>query len=732
MSTPYRLTGRIEEGELAELYKATQQPGGDVVVKLFHPRTSDPDYARNLAETSRLLGALRHPGIVQYLDIGFVKQRLAVVREYVDGFTLGTALHRLHTKEVLLPTPLALYFVIQLLDAAQRAHDSGIVHGAITPGNIMLSRAGVPSLADFGALRALLAVPQLKATFAGRGRSAYRAPEVSRGEPATEQSDVYSLGAIAYELLTLREPEAPGGGLSTRREGLPPPSRLDRRINSRLDPIVMRALDPSPQRRFRSCGEFAQALRNFLGASGGMPGTDDLRRFASELFPNEVNLVTLGPAAFTESFLLTPVTGAEISDLHAEALEKSVIIRPTFSRSALTEEESNAETVEAAPAFEEFKPPEPARAFAPQEPGPAEEPAVRGTAAQYPGLARDEATATQAPAPVHPMLQDEHTVAASMQWEAPPGAEPPKPVRRQAQQSVPLGGEADSPQLTRSGRHPRMKVVEDYTATPTVETTPTVTRLPPSMVRANPVAQAQEAQSSTRVGQPPRDRPPPVVQAVFFPESRAAAAVADRSEVPMPPPTSDDVPAQRGFKPGKATQLRLRAFENRRMMAMAIAGGIAIVGVLAFLTAAWQLNDADKLPPPPAEAPAPVDPKATASTGPLQDYLEKQQKQAQQPRPEPARPKAQASEASERDDAPPSVHKDSAFLTLRANVAARVYIDGERVNRRLPLVRYPVKPGTRTITVESLGSAERRQFSMRFNKGQHRVMEETFTANPGR
>jgi serine/threonine-protein kinase len=54
------------------------------------------------------------------------------------------------------------------------------------------------------------------------------------------------------------------------------------------------------------------------------------------------------------------------------------------------------------------------------------------------------------------------------------------------------------------------------------------------------------------------------------------------------------------------------------------------------------------------------------------------------------------------------------------------------VNRRVPLVRYPVKPGTRTITVESLASAERRQFSMRFNKGQHRVMEESFTAASGR
>jgi serine/threonine-protein kinase len=274
-----------------------------------------------------------------------------------------------------------------------------------------------------------------------------------------------------------------------------------------------------------------------------------------------------------------------------------------------------------------------------------------------------------------------------------------------------------------------MKVVEDYTATPTLETTPATTRLPPSMVRANPVAQAHDAQSATRVGKPPRERPPPVVQAVFSPESRAAALVPERSEVPMPPPTSDDVPAVGEPRRGRTTQLRLRAFENRRMMAMAIAGGLAIVGVLAFLTAAWQLNDADTLPPPPSpEAQAPVDPKATALSGPLKDYLERQQQQQGATAP---RPKAHT-EPSERDEASVAAPKDSAFLTLRANVPARVFIDGERVNRRLPLVRFPVKPGTRTIEVEATGTSERRQFSLRFNKGQHRVMEETFTAEPGR
>jgi serine/threonine-protein kinase len=724
MSTIYRLVGRIEEGELAELYKAAQQPGGDVVVKLFHPRTSDPAYARTLAETAGKLGTLRHPSIVQYLDIGFALERLAVVREYVDGFTLGTSLQRLHTKEVLLPSPIALFLVIQLLEAAQRAHEAGVIHGAITPGNVLLSRAGMPSLCEFGALNALMSVPTLKATFAGRGRSAYRAPEVGRGEPATEQSDIYSLAAIAYELLTLREPVVPGGGISTRREGLPPPSRLDRRINARLDPIIMRALDPSAQRRFRSCAEFGNALRNFLAASGGMPGTEELRRFASELFPNEVNLAVMGPVPSAEPFKLTPISGAEIAHLHAEEFENSVVARPTYSRPALTDEEANAETQEAPPMFEEFKPSERPTAAAPQyTPSDSQRPTAAATV-QYTPPPADEATVAR-------------PTASSMEWDAPPGDAPPKPGGRR-QPQVPLGGEGDS--VSPSRRNPRLKVVEDYSAPLTQETQATsASRAPPSFVRPNPVAQAQAdsqaAQAATRVGQPsPRLAPPPVASMAFRSDARESDEARNRPEVPMPPPTSEDIP-RAGGKPRSATLMqRLRAIEDRRGRFVALAAAIAIVGVLSFLAAAWQFNTPAPADTQPQQPQAAVDPKATAVSGPLQEYLDKQKQQQQQPgkqqqpstsptpRAESTRPKATPETPAE---TAPAAAKDSAFLSLRTNVPAYVYIDGERV-KRTPLTRYPVKPGSRTIAVEAVGTSEKRQFNLRFSKGQHRAMEETF------
>ena len=180
MSSAYRLTGRIEAGELAELYDAVQEPGGlQVVIKLFHPKTSDPRYATTLAATYSVLNPLRTEGVLHVVDVGFVKNRLAVVREAVAGSaSLGAVLQRLSTKEVLLPPSVALGLVLQVLDSVEGAHAAGIVHGALTPGNVLLTRTGQTQVCDFGALHALLAVPELKRAFVGRGRSAYRAPEV--------------------------------------------------------------------------------------------------------------------------------------------------------------------------------------------------------------------------------------------------------------------------------------------------------------------------------------------------------------------------------------------------------------------------------------------------------------------------------------------------------------------------------------------------------------------------
>ncbi|HEX8697221.1 MAG TPA: protein kinase [Myxococcaceae bacterium] len=695
MSAPYRLIGKIEASDLADLYKAFHEPTGDVVVKLFHPKTSDASYARALAETSRVLNPLHHAGIVHYVDVGFVNKQLAVVRENVDGYTLGTALQRLNTKEVLLPAPIALFLVVQLLETVQKAHEANVIHGAITPGNLLLSREGLPHICDFGALKALNAVPELKASFANRGRSAYRAPEVTRGEEPTAQSDIYSLGAIAYELLTLREAIVTGGGVSTRSGGLPPPSRIDRRINSRLDPLILRALDPFPNRRFRSAGEFAGQLRNFLAANGGMPVPEDLRRFVRDLVPNEVSLSTLGPPAFPEAFALSAVSGAEIAHLHAEAPEVSVVARPSFSRSVSEEEFSSAATQEAMPAFLDYKPepvPEPTQLAAP-------EPVPEPTKVVPPS---EEPTKVAPPQSASAPGEAEPTRAGPLDqlWDAPPGAAPPKPRKP----AGPMMGTPGPKEGTFVGRNPRLKWVEDTSEEKTSIAEDLKEPAPP------PPKPAPAARAAAAPAPEPRRPLPSLVRAPPQQESAASPPTRDRPEIPMPPPTSDSLAAGGTGRRLFTEERNLRAYAQRKRQALGLAAGIAVVAVIAFALAIWQLAGESQPPPEPPK----MDPRAEAIAGAVDQYEA-----------EPSKPKPSAEE-------PPRPDPNSAFLTLRTNVPARVIIDGNAINRRTPLNKYPVKAGTRRIVLEAVGTKERIEFEVRLERGKQQVHELKFESTPRR
>src|SRR5450432_3252139 len=149
MAPEYRLTGRLEGGELAELYRAEKIGGGPVFVKLFHSRTTDSAYARDIAETQNRLLKINHPSILQIIDIGVIQNRLAIVRVDYSGFSLGQALQRLNTREVVITSALAMSVIIELLEAVNEAHVAGVIHGAMTPGNVLLSMAGRPAVCDF-------------------------------------------------------------------------------------------------------------------------------------------------------------------------------------------------------------------------------------------------------------------------------------------------------------------------------------------------------------------------------------------------------------------------------------------------------------------------------------------------------------------------------------------------------------------------------------------------------
>ncbi len=341
----YRLLGRLETGDLSELFRA-EHDDQPVVVKLFHSRTTDAAYARVVADVAKQLRPVSHRGIAQVHRVGLAGTRLAIVREGFGRFTLGQALIRLNTREVILPPAVALSVMLELLEAVEAGHQAGVMHGALTPGNVLLAENGAVGVADFGALAALQASATLRRAFAGKGRGSYRAPELAASSSATVASDVFALGALMYELLTLREASSGAPALSVRRERLVAPSRLVRTLNGRIDAAVMRALETDPHRRFASCEAFSTEVRAYLATNGGVPSAADRQNFVGALFPKDVVLGALGPVPF-DTFEISDITG--VLELDAELAEVASR-RPFSSDRAATEPEIAVAPWDAGPA----------------------------------------------------------------------------------------------------------------------------------------------------------------------------------------------------------------------------------------------------------------------------------------------------------------------------------------------------------------------------------------------
>lgn len=657
----YRLVGRLESGELAELYKAVRDDGTTVTIKLFHEKTSDVAYAREQAATARILNPLAYDGILHFLEIGLVKKRLAVVREHAEGYSIGQALQRLSTKEVLLPPAVALHVIIELLEAVQRAHESGCIHGALTPGNITLSTEGKAFISDFGALRALEASPALK-SFLNKGRGTYRAPEVARGEAVTPEADIYSLGAIAYELLTLRE-LAPGKGMSVRREAVQPPSRVDRRINSRLDPVIMRAVELMPGRRYRQCAEMVTAIRNFLSSTGGMPSKDDVRKFVSELFPNEMKGDSMGPVPFAEEFELQEIRGAgDLPEVDSDP-SKTVEPRPAFSGETMSPFARKAALL--APDDE------PSEVSASRKETLAAAPAVPVPPKEEPKF--DDQTS---PGKAGPLEQG---------WEAPAAASVAKGPKLR-----PMG------QTTQPGQQSpfkgRVKIVEDFAPLPTMS----------QEIREEDARAAAADKTNTDPIPKPKTTPAP-------PKKDSYAA--------DPGPTSGPGASQSLSQPGPGKlstvekRVKQRALLQQKMILAAVA--VAIVGLASFGYAIWRFKD--KPPKPPSVQMA--DPTA----------LDEELRKKPPPPPKRDDPPAKIADKNPDDDvykAP--VMKELGYLTISSNMPAYVYVDGTKLKGKTPIKRYAVQPGSRMIMLESISTGERKKFKLSVAKGQDLKIVESF------
>jgi len=275
----YDLIDELGRGGMGIVYEAYQRSTGRrVAVKVMSELAAASESGRRRFEREvELVARLQHPGIVAIIDSGVNRGRFFFVMEYIDGQPLDRAL-----ADASDDARRAMSMLADVADAVDYAHQRGVLHRDLKPSNILVDAAGRPHVLDFGLAKAIDPGSNVSRGLTQDGPNrllgtlAYMSPEQSRGEltKLSVRSDVYSLGAIGYELATGRLPCDVDGPLAEVLQRIAstdpaPPSavqRPDRSLTATddIDAILLKALEKDPQQRYATAGDLAADIRRFL------------------------------------------------------------------------------------------------------------------------------------------------------------------------------------------------------------------------------------------------------------------------------------------------------------------------------------------------------------------------------------------------------------------------------------------------------------------------------------
>jgi beta-lactam-binding protein with PASTA domain/tRNA A-37 threonylcarbamoyl transferase component Bud32 len=269
----YRLRGSIGRGGMADVQRAhDQQLDREVAVKILHARyADDPNFLLRFRREAQSAASLNHPNIVSVYDAGETDARPFIVMELVRGRSLRDL-----TRAERITAGRATEIVGDAALALNYAHENGLIHRDMKPGNIIVSTDGEVKVTDFGIARAVNA-ETITETAAVFGTAAYVSPEQAQGDTVDRRTDVYSLGCVLYELLAGRQPfhaDSPVAlayqHVSTMPEA---PSALSDESTPELDAITLKAMAKAPEDRYQTAREFNADLER---ARAGVPITAPL------------------------------------------------------------------------------------------------------------------------------------------------------------------------------------------------------------------------------------------------------------------------------------------------------------------------------------------------------------------------------------------------------------------------------------------------------------------------
>ncbi|GAA1798315.1 hypothetical protein GCM10009682_19870 [Luedemannella flava] len=309
----YVLREPVGRGGMGEVWRADDTVLGRVVaVKVLLSNLSgDTEFAERFYAEARAMAALSDPNIVEVYDYGQAFGMAYLVMQFVPGESLRAVLRRTGP----LPAHEVMNLVTQAGRALHHAHVNGFVHRDVKPGNLLIRPDGRLILTDFGIARSIAATRLTQSGFIV-GTPSYLAPEQFAGAPSGPAADIYALGVVAYECLTLRPPfvgDTPAALAAMQVRNEPPP--LPPSVPESVRTVVMRALEKEPWQRWSTAAAMADAA---VAAAAGavVPWTRERRPGSAPAEPGPAPMGSSGrlavPPTATSGRMIAPATGPTV------------------------------------------------------------------------------------------------------------------------------------------------------------------------------------------------------------------------------------------------------------------------------------------------------------------------------------------------------------------------------------------------------------------------------------
>ena len=272
----YEIVARLRSGGMATLFLARRVGASGfakhVAIKMVHSHLAqDPTFVRMFVDEALLSAQIDHPNVVHVEELREIDGNHFLVMEYVDGCSLALLMLELAKRERRLHPDLGVHIAVRVADGLHAAHELsdpqgrslGVVHRDVSPQNVLLAWKGHVKLIDFGVAKARDRSAQTTGASL-KGKIRYMSPEQAFGRPIDRRADIYALGVVLWETLTMHRCFRSENDLAlleeVRHPQIPPPSTFATDVSPALDAVVMKALAVDANERYETARDFRRAL----------------------------------------------------------------------------------------------------------------------------------------------------------------------------------------------------------------------------------------------------------------------------------------------------------------------------------------------------------------------------------------------------------------------------------------------------------------------------------------